>query len=765
LGLGTKLNVAFFTVILVVVLSFSGYQVVVDYTGSREAARKAIQPAISKVMSEIDRIQKSNMELANQLNNDPGMRDAFAARNRDAVANEIRQFSDKVGLPGYVTILDDKGRVFYSSDTPAKFGYAPKEQSGEFQYVLKHNSWFGTAAPSAAGTLSISTMVPIISGKSVSGIIAVNQPFNSEFLTGLQKKLEITDNLRDIGMVLFSMRDGRVVAATPELSQRDGGYISKLNREGQRAISATGTETGGRLWKPLKLEGADANTVGIVLVSAPIGDSIPKMALILGQAGICAIFGLILAVMFSAGIAGRHNKSLKFLTQRAKDLAAQKTNIPSLEGLGGEWIELAEVIDHAVQTPRSSVRSLQSQMQRHQDELNEKNKTIETQQGQVEAVNRQLMSQSRQLSEVSKQINHANSQAIILQQKLAAVLQISTEGFLILDPYGNVLSANPVFLNWTGLSEGEVGGRYCFELVKRPGEGRNGDSPSSAFSRHGGNPGDLIAEFYPEGVVFHKAQDKNVEVISHLHPVCADDNNIQGYIMVLRDKSIHSEVGRLRSDILYMLQDSIRVPLVTAEQKWAAVMKGAPQNTPVSSALSDLHSQYQNLLGVVDSLLMIYGGVVPTVPSNREQISITRMIGDCLEAVSQQARSHQIMLDYKTVTGLPTTAVSKDIVRDVIVQLLEKMISVTAPGGRVRVESNVKNNEIRISIFSSGPALPTEEIEDMFVGFVQGKHAEDTYGSRLSLYLARNNVERIGGHVWAESDRGTYIYFTLPVVS
>jgi signal transduction histidine kinase len=68
-----------------------------------------------------------------------------------------------------------------------------------------------------------------------------------------------------------------------------------------------------------------------------------------------------------------------------------------------------------------------------------------------------------------------------------------------------------------------------------------------------------------------------------------------------------------------------------------------------------------------------------------------------------------------------------------------------------------------VSIFSSGPALPATEIEDMFVGFIQGKHPEETYSSRLSLYLVRNNVERLGGRIWAESDRGSYLYFTLPV--
>jgi signal transduction histidine kinase len=57
------------------------------------------------------------------------------------------------------------------------------------------------------------------------------------------------------------------------------------------------------------------------------------------------------------------------------------------------------------------------------------------------------------------------------------------------------------------------------------------------------------------------------------------------------------------------------------------------------------------------------------------------------------------------------------------------------------------------------------EIEEMFIGFVDGRHKEDTYQTRLSMYLARNNAERLGGRIWAESEagRGTAIFLTLPV--
>ncbi len=46
--------------------------------------------------------------------------------------------------------------------------------------------------------------------------------------------------------------------------------------------------------------------------------------------------------------------------------------------------------------------------------------------------------------------------------------------------------------------------------------------------------------------------------------------------------------------------------------------------------------------------------------------------------------------------------------------MLEKMITITAPGGRVRVEAQSKGSELRIGVSSSGPSLPEEEIADVF---------------------------------------------------
>ena len=235
--------------------------------------------------------------------------------------------------------------------------------------------------------------------------------------------------------------------------------------------------------------------------------------------------------------------------------------------------------------------------------------------------------------------------------------------------------------------------------------------------------------------------------------------------MVLRDKSSHVEATILRQDIISILSESIRKPLTDVEPAWTKILSsaGTAMHPSVGQVLAEVHQHYMHLIGFVDSMLMVYGGFVPPPAVPREQVIITRHVGDCLQEVAEQAKQAQLMLDYKTVTGLPPINTDRDTLRRVIVEILIKMISITKAGGRVRVETTLKGNEVRIAVSSSGPALPQEEISDIFVGFVQGKHAEETYSSRLAMYLVRNNVERLGGRVWAESEegRGTTVYFTM----
>ncbi|MBY0548003.1 MAG: PAS domain-containing protein [Candidatus Obscuribacterales bacterium] len=772
MGLGAKLNFAFITVILAMALAQACFSIGASYVDSRNQSKKISDGALNAVTGEIKRIQERNGDVARELGRDGAFRQALASRDVAAIRQSVKALCDRRAFPGYITIVVEPQGVIFSSDTPNKGPYPPDERlrrlinetlsTGNVPEPGPERLRPGWIAPqSATGNLNLINLARV---DGISAVVIAGVPIGPEIIVGMQKKIELSGDKelsKGFDLAFYSLKDNRVLAMTPGLFKARTTFLQKIGSQAYKSE----TEADNRMWRGQQYPNpADPGLeIARFYVATPIPDVLSKAVVLLSQIGVGAGVAIVLSFLFTAGLTSRFNASLRFLKQRAKDLAANKQDLRSLADLNGEWVELGEMMDTAVSTPRATVQTLRQQLVAKEEELMEKQRQVDSINNQLEAVNRQITTYNRQAADVNSQINAANQQAVVVQQKLWSVLQVSTEGYLMLDPFGSVMSVNPVVLNWLGTSEREISGRLCFDLVRKPGEPNDN---SVQFSRPQ-NPNDLINFFYPEGVIYNRSSDKAVEVLIHLQPVGTDDGIIQGYIMVLRDKSVHSELARLRSEIVQMLTEAIRSPLSAGESKWEVVMSGQLQGVhpSVAQSLVELQKSWRQMLGVVDSYLMMYGGFVPAEVVQREQVSITRLIGECLEQVAVLAKQHQITLDYKTVTGLPTTAVNKEIVKDVIVQLLEKMIGVTAPGGRVRAETTVKGKEIRLIISSSGPAVHPSEIEEMFVGFIDGKHSEDTYQTRLSMYLARNNAERLGGRVWAESEagRGTAIFLTLPV--
>lgn len=769
------------------VIGTVGAAILLDYQSSRmNAARNAIA-ALGAYSHDRDLIWSANKQLAATIAQDPAVISALSSHNRKAAGDIVSGIIKDTSYPGDLTLIDGAGKVFYSTDTPKFSDYSAKAKCSGVENVLtqyRPAQVYGNFSPH--GYITLSSLEPVRSNNKVIGVIAASQPLSTEFLTGLAAKLPIENpNFSDSGLAAVSRPpegEQGSVTASPEIQQSP--IVAELNKKGFDGLpkpvislgtgdinqyvpfttSAASFENGRRWWVRQDLAGANGELLGAILVCAPISDirsqvtSVALLGLLIG--GVTFIVALILV----SSIAGSVTNPLRYLRKRTEALAKERSSLPPMEGLEGEWLSLGESIETAIANARQSMQSLRNQLNRTAQEAEVKAQTSTDTSAQVDALNRQIAQQSKQLTEVSKQMNFANRQSVLLQRKLDAVLQVSTEGFLVLDQYGNILSANTVFLNWLGVTEGEIAGRLCFDLVKKPGEQKSDFQSGQAFAQHGGDPHALINQFYPEGVVFNFQKDTSIEVMAHLQPIESEDGSIQAYVMVLRDKSLRSEIARVRNEIVAMLTDSIRAPLVHAEGDWSKIMSAQDQMHPnFAQQLAEVHEQYENLIAVIESLLMMYGSFVPPPAAPRESIIVNRLVADCLEEMAPYARDRQLALDYKSVTGLPNLNGNRETVYSIIVALLEKMVSITTPGGRVRVETSARAEEMRIGVLSSGPALPAQEIADMFAGFIEGKHDQSEYGTRLALYLVRNNVERMGGKIWAESDRGTAIYFTAPL--
>lgn len=763
-----------------------------DYRVTRDHAADVVAKAVRHIAldpsgaDDFDRILGANEELGKALIANQPIVQAYNSRDRGATQEALKAFLGKTSFSGIVTLLDDKQTVFFSTDAPNSTVHNDDKDNLSLKQVYfgRRQTYKGAASLTATQSLTLSAIVPIKNSKGVIGALAVSTPMDSEFLAGLVERLAISPGDGNVSGIDIVMLNGRGEVVSNTNGVMENGFYKQLQERGLAVIpgqtwlpewapgsvTTRGFENSDRWWKALQMTASDdpasKEIVAVMLVSTPVPNQLNRLKLVIIIPACFGLIGLLIALLYSGGISRSIKDPLRFLIRRTEQISGQRTALPPLEGLDGDWLVLGEQIDTAVTAMRSTVQSLKTQLARQQHDTHESSRQADDVGSQLDQMNRQFSLQSKQINELSKQLNTASRQAIVLQHKLDSVLQVSTEGYLILDQFGNVLSANPVFLNWLGATEGEIAGRLCFDLVKRPGEPRDSAHDGQAFARHGGDPHALINQFYPDGVVYHRHQQRAVEVMAHLQPVISEDSNIQGYIMVLRDKSLRTEIAQLRAEIVAMLSESIRGPLTAAEGVWSSVLNNAAQtmHPSVGQPLAELHGHYEQIVGVVDSLLMMYGGFVPPATIPKEQVVITRLVAECLEEVANLARNYQLALDYRS-SPLPTVAMSKEAVRNTLVNVLQRMIGLTQAGGRVRVETMLRGQELRIGVMSSGPALSEVEIGDLFAGFIEGRHDESTYSDRLSMYLARNTVERFGGKIWAESEagRGTVVYFTVPV--
>jgi signal transduction histidine kinase len=98
----------------------------------------------------------------------------------------------------------------------------------------------------------------------------------------------------------------------------------------------------------------------------------------------------------------------------------------------------------------------------------------------------------------------------------------------------------------------------------------------------------------------------------------------------------------------------------------------------------------------------------------------------------------------------------------VIGNLASNAVKYTPAGGSVSVDAGQEDGQVWIRFSDSGPGIPTEEHEKIFLPFYRsssGKRIKQGMG--LGLSIAKDLVTAHGGHISLESSPGAGSRFTV----
>jgi signal transduction histidine kinase len=145
-------------------------------------------------------------------------------------------------------------------------------------------------------------------------------------------------------------------------------------------------------------------------------------------------------------------------------------------------------------------------------------------------------------------------------------------------------------------------------------------------------------------------------------------------------------------------------------------------------------------------------------------VSPALLVSECIEAVSLTADSKNQDVTSQIPGDIPEIWVDVDMIRRVLINLLENAVKYTPPDSNISVGAEQQNDRILIWVQDDGPGIPPAERERIFDKFTRLHPKEGPKGLGLGLAFCRLAVEKHGGRIWVEESEagGARFKLTLP---
>ncbi len=148
---------------------------------------------------------------------------------------------------------------------------------------------------------------------------------------------------------------------------------------------------------------------------------------------------------------------------------------------------------------------------------------------------------------------------------------------------------------------------------------------------------------------------------------------------------------------------------------------------------------------------------------------------DISEMIFRTLLSFEQVIDKKhiDIRGLDTfesnnVTADKDMINQVIYNLVDNAIKFTPDGGYIEVFSKSDSEKVIVKIRNSGKGVPSEEIDKIFERFykIDKSRSFDVKGAGMGLYICKTIIELHGGHIAARSEINEYteFIFQLPLM-
>jgi PAS domain S-box-containing protein len=237
-------------------------------------------------------------------------------------------------------------------------------------------------------------------------------------------------------------------------------------------------------------------------------------------------------------------------------------------------------------------------------------------------------------------------------------------------------------------------------------------------------------------------------------------------LAVARDRA--EAADRLKSAFLATMSHELRTPLNSIIGFTGILLQGlaGPLNAEQLKQLEMVRDSARHLLALINDVLDISKIEAGQIEIDSAPFDLRESIYKVVSTLAPFANKKQLLLVVQAPPEVGQVTSDRRRVEQILLNLLNNALKFTEHG-QVTLTAEIRSGVARISVTDTGMGIKPEDQARLFQPFRQLDTGltRQHEGTGLGLAICKRLVERLGGVIWVESQRGmgSTFWFTLPV--
>lgn len=343
-----------------------------------------------------------------------------------------------------------------------------------------------------------------------------------------------------------------------------------------------------------------------------------------------------------------------------------------------------------------------------------------------------------------RQLKHQSEELKRKREEFETATENMSEGLIILNEKGVILSINRAAAKMLGLSEDSVGKDIFSEKTSV-----NLKEPTQ-IALSGKNKEEVFA-----------LRDGNCQLLAN--PV-STDGKVTGAALLVLDVTEKERAEQMRREFTANVSHELKTPLQTISGYAELLANGMVADKDKTAFSEKIYAEAQRMIRLIEDIIKLSNLDEDAVELTRETVDLYVTAENTVRSLLPAAKKANVTLSLNgenaEIYGIP------QLLTAVVYNLCDNAIKYNKDGGTVFV--SVKNNaeNIVLSVRDTGIGIPKEQQERIFERFyrVDKSHSKEVGGTGLGLSIVKHAAKLHDAKITLESEvgKGTEITVIFP---